>query len=240
VTAVHDPSTPEIQSVRERYARRVPHDPRYSLLNPAALLALQERQRAMLALFKRLGWSDLSQLKLHEVGSGTGSNLIEFLLMGFAPEYLSGVELLPERHAAARERLPAAVQLAQGDALALTPPPASIDIVLQSTVFSSLLDDAFQQRLADTMWAAVKPGGGVLWYDFTFNNPRNPDVRGVPLARVRQLFPQAQMQARRVTLAPPIARAVTRIHPDLYTVFNALPLLRTHVLVWLQKLNHKI
>ena len=225
----------EAQSVRERYARRAPHDPRYSLLNPAALLALQERQRAMLALFKRLGWSDLSQLRLHEVGSGTGSNLVELLLMGFAPENLSGVELLPERHAAGRERLPAAVQLAQGDALALTPPVASVDIVLQSTVFSSLLDDAFQHRLADAMWAAVKPGGGVLWYDFTFNNPRNPDVRGVPLARVRALFPHGPVQARRTTLAPPIARAVTRLHPSLYTLFNTVPLLRTHLLCWIAK-----
>jgi len=230
----------EAQSVRDRYARRAQHDPRYSLLNPAALLALQERQRAMLALFKRLGWSDLSQLKLHEVGSGTGSNLIELMLMGFAPENLSGVELLPERHAAARERLPAAVQLAQGDALVLTPPAASVDIVLQSTVFSSLLDDAFQQRLADTMWAAVKPGGGVLWYDFTFNNPRNPDVRGVPLARVRQLFPHAHVQARRVTLAPPLARALVLVHPGLYAVANVLPLLRTHVLAWVGKPPHGI
>jgi hypothetical protein len=102
-------------------------------------------------------------------------------------------------------------------------------------VFSSLLDDGFQQRLASVMWRWVKPGGGVLWYDFTFDNPGNPDVRGVPLVRVKQLFPQAQMTARRLTLAPPIARAVCRLHPALYPVFNALPLLRTHVLVWLQK-----
>jgi len=102
-------------------------------------------------------------------------------------------------------------------------------------VFSSLLDNAFQQCLAAAMWAAVKPGGGVLWYDFTVNNPRNPDVRGVPLARVRALFPQGHVQSQRVTLAPPIARAVTRVHPSLYPVLNALPLLRTHVLAWVGK-----
>ncbi len=107
--------------------------------------------------------------------------------------------------------------------------------MLQSTVFSSLLDDAFQQRLADAMWAAVKPGGGVLWYDFTVDNPRNPDVRGVPLRRVRELFPGGELRARRITLAPPIARAVTRVHPSLYTLFNAVPLLRTHVLAWIAK-----
>jgi SAM-dependent methyltransferase len=225
----------EAQAVRERYARRAVQDARYSLLNPAALWPMQERQRAMLALFRRLGWQDLSALRLHEVGCGSGSNLVELIQLGFDPAKLSGVELLPERHAQARERLPQAVSVLQGDALALGPPPASVDIVLQSTVFSSLLDDTFQQRLAGAMWAAAKPGGGVLWYDFTVDNPRNKDVRGVPLSRVRQLFPEARVRAQKLTLAPPIARAVARVHPALYTVFNALPLLRTHVLCWLAK-----
>lgn len=225
----------EAQSVRERYARRTPQDPRYSLLNPAALWPMQERQRAMLALFRRLGWTDLSALRLHEVGCGTGSNLVELIQLGFDPARLSGVELLPERHAQARVRLPATVSLQQGNALVLGPVPQSVDVVLQSTVFSSLLDDGFQQRLATSMWEAVKPGGGVLWYDFTVDNPRNRDVRGVPLARVRQLFPQARLSAQRLTLAPPIARAVVRVHPALYTLFNAVPLLRTHVLCWLAK-----
>ena len=225
----------EPQAVRERYARRAPHDPRYSLLNPAALLAWQERQRAMLALFSRLGWTDLSALKLLEVGCGSGSNLVECLLHGFMPEHLAGIELLPERHAVARARLPTPVTLLQGDAVALAPQAGSVDIVLQATVFSSLLDDAFQQRLADAMWAAVKPGGGVLWYDFTVDNPRNRDVRGVPLARVRALFPQGRIASQRITLAPPIARALTRVHPALYTLFNTLPALRTHVLCWIAK-----
>jgi hypothetical protein len=127
------------------------------------------------------------------------------------------------------------VQLWAGDASTLPVAPASQDIVLQSTVFSSLLDDGFQQQLATAMWRWVAPGGGVLWYDFTVNNPRNPDVRGVPLARLAQLFPQGRIHARRVTLAPPLARALCRFHPALYSVANALPLLRTHVLAWVAK-----
>lgn len=225
----------ETQSVRERYARRLRNDARYSLLTPSALLALQERQRAMLALFARLGWTDLSTLQLLEVGCGTGSNLIECLLMGFMPDKLSGIELLPERFEMARARLPESVNLLQGDALTLVPQAPQVDIVLQATVFSSLLDDAFQERLAQAMWAAVRPGGGVLWYDFTVDNPRNRDVRGVPLSRVRALFPQGRVQSSRITLAPPIARSVTRLHPSLYTLFNTLPALRTHVLCWIAK-----
>lgn len=230
------PASDETRAVAERYARRAntPLD-RYSLLQPDVWQTVQERQRAMLRLFVQLGLTDLTQLKLLEVGCGAGGNLLELLRLGFAPQHLAGAELLPERLAQARQLLPSIVQLWGGDACQLDIAPGSLDIVFQSTVFSSLLDDAFQQRLAAAMWSWVAPGGGVLWYDFTLNNPRNPDVRGVPLARVRALFPQAVMRHRKITLAPPIARAVCRLHPSLYPLFNALPPLRTHVLVWLQK-----
>jgi hypothetical protein len=71
--------------------------------------------------------------------------------------------------------------------------------------------------------------------DDIYSNPSNPDVRGVPVRRVRELFPQGHFTVRGVTLAPPIARRVCRIHPHLYSVFSALPFLRTHVLCWIQK-----
>ena len=131
--------------------------------------------------------------------------------------------------------LPEAVAVHVGDAAAIDLEPASQDVVYAATVFSSILDPAFQQRLAAAMWRWVKPGGGVLWYDFTVDNPRNADVRGVPPARLRALFPEARSDARRVTLAPPLARALVRVHPLLFRPFNALPWLRTHLLAWVGK-----
>ena len=182
-----------------------------------------------------LGWRTLADRHLLEVGCGSGGNLLEMLRLGFAPEHLVGVELLPERLAAARRRLPQAVTLFSGDASQVPLPAAQADVVLLSTVFSSLLDDAFQQPLAHAVWRAVKPGGGVLWYDFTVNNPRNSDVRRVPVARIRQLFPLGQVRAQRLTLAPPLGRAAARVHPALWSLLNLLPFLRTHVLAWVQK-----
>ncbi len=225
----------ETHAVAERYARRAGLADRYGALQPDVWQRVQERQRALLRRLAAEGCSDLAALRLVEVGCGSGSNLLELLQWGFLPEHLSGLELLPERHAEARRRLPPATALWLGDASVAPIEPASQDLVLQSTVFSSLLDDAFQQRLADAMWSWLKPGGAVVWYDFVVDNPRNPDVRGVPMARVRQLFPQARIADERVTLAPPIARRVCAWHPRLYGVFNALPWLRTHRLAWIGK-----
>ncbi len=227
----------ETDLVRQRYARRdaSADAARYSLLAPAALAEQQERVRAIARGLRRLGWTDPGTLRITEVGCGSGGNLLDWIRLGASSAHLTGIELLPQRLAAAQAVLPSEVQLLLGDAAQTGIAPASQDIVMQATVFSSLLDDVFQARLAQTMWQWVKPGGVVLWYDFTVDNPRNPDVRGVPVRRIRELFPQGQVSTERLTLAPPLARAVTRLHPSLYNAFNLVPLLRTHVLAWVQK-----
>jgi hypothetical protein len=157
------------------------------------------------------------------------------LLLGAKPENLVGNELLPDRAEQARHVLPQAVRIFPGDASDLPFEQVSFAVIYQSTVFSSILDDSLQCRIAEAMWRWVRPGGGVLWYDFTFNNPSNPDVRGMTRVRIRQLFPDGEFHFRRVTLAPPISRRVCRIHPLLYPAFNVLPFLRTHLLCWIAK-----
>jgi SAM-dependent methyltransferase len=225
---------PEIDAVIQRYARRNDGD-RYSSRRAEVRQMMEERRHAIMDLFFELGWRDLPARRGLEVGCGGGGNLAELMRMGFAPEHLTGIELLPESFAQARRKLPDALRLVAGDACEATIEPSSQDLIMQFTVFSSLLDDAFQQRLADKMWYWLRAGGGVLWYDFTVNNPRNADVRGVPLARVRSLFPLGRVSAQRVTLAPPLARIICRVHPALYAIFNSLPLLRTHLLAWIEK-----
>lgn len=226
----------ELAAIRARYERRsgVPLD-RYSQFNPEVLARVQERQRVMLHLLSDVGVRSLDTLDVLEVGCGSGSNLLEFLVLGAAPERLAGNELLENRAAVARARLPGGVRLHVGDAASLPFGEGSFDIVYQSTVFSSILDPQLQQSVAASMWRCLRPGGGVLWYDFIFDNPSNPDVAGVPLRRVRELFPGRTIVTRRVTLAPPIARRVVAIHPVLYRLFNLLPPLRTHVLCWIEK-----
>lgn len=233
----HDP---ELDAIAQRYARREQRLgglERYSLLRPEVWQMLHERQAATLRLLveRADAMGPVSEWRMAEVGCGSGGNLLDMLRLGLRPQHLTGIELLPERLELAQATLPPAVRLLAGDASQAAVEAGSQDLVMQSTVFSSILDDGLQQRLADAMWCWVKPGGAVLWYDFIVDNPRNPDVRGVPLRRVRALFPDGRLQVRRVTLAPPIARAVCRVHPGAYRLFNSIPLLRTHVLALITK-----
>ena len=227
----------EVDLIRERYARRAVNGiaSRYDFAHPAVHLAVQERERALLRWIAACGIAPLASRRLLEVGCGGGRNLLDFLRLGFRPENLTGNELLPERAAQARRLLPVGLRIIPGDAAELDLPAESFDIVSQSVVFTSILDPAFQQALARRMWAWTAPGGGILWYDFVYDNPRNPDVRGIPVPRIRELFPAGRLLSWPVTLAPPVARAVTRVHPALYTLFDFAPWLRTHVLCWIQK-----
>ncbi len=219
----------ELDRIAERYARRDAGD-RYSLLRPEVWQMWQERQRALLKLLATRPGQP-GDWRATEVGCGAGGNLLDLLRVGLRPEHLTGIELLPDRLVAARAALPERVRLLAGDAASADVEPGSQDLVFQSTVFSSILDDALQQRVADAMWRWLKPGGAVVWYDFTVNNPRNRDVRGVPMGRVRELFPAGRFTACRVTLAPPLARAM----PWAYSLLNAMPWLRTHRLILIQR-----
>lgn len=221
-----------LERIEQAYARRAPQDPRYHPLAPAQFQAVQARERVLASLLRRHGWGDTQALRAAELGCGSGTNLLTLLQLGFRASHLCGAELLPERAALARERLPQTVAIHQGDARQAAIESASQDLVLAFTVFSSVLDDGLQAELAATAWRWLRPGGAVLLYDFAFDNPSNPDVRGVPLRRVRQLFPQGQLDARPVTLAPPLAR---RLPAWALPVFDALPWLRTHRLIHIRK-----
>lgn len=226
----------ETDLIAQRYARRgaAGMDGRYSKLRWDVCLSFQERQRALIDLFGRYAPS-LHRLRVLEIGCGYGANLMELIWLGFDPARLVGNELLADRADVARRNLPDCCEVIEGDACTLAFPDGAFDIVYQSTVFTSILDAQFQRRLAECMWRWVKPGGAVLWYDFIHDNPSNPDVRGVPIRRVKELFPEGKYIIKRVTLAPPISRRVCHVHPLAYHIFNVIPWLRTHVVCWIGK-----
>ena len=83
-----------------------------------------------------------------EVGCGSGGNLLQLMEIGFLPENLVGNVLLEERAEVVRRRLPGGIKILVGDAAEIDLDQWPFDVVYQSTVFTSILDDGFQQKLA--------------------------------------------------------------------------------------------
>ncbi|HET9985612.1 MAG TPA: class I SAM-dependent methyltransferase [Longimicrobiales bacterium] len=215
--------------IRRVYAARR-DDGRYSWLSPGHLFLLQERERAVLALFRRECPAGLAGLDVLDLGCGTGFWLRELVKWGAAPERLVGVDLLPERVERARALGPPGAGLHCASAAATGLPAAGFDLVLQSMVFTSILSAELRAEVAREMLRLVRPAGFVLWYDFRVNNPANPAVRGVGRREIGRLFPGCRIRLRSVTLAPPLARRLAPRCRLLAEGLALLPPLRTHYL----------
>lgn len=130
-------TSPEVTAVEDRYAlrHRVGVASLYNPLNPDVFISTQERERALIELIRNVKLDPLANKRILEVGCGSGSNLLQLIKLGAAPENLVANELLPERIAQARRLLPASIAIQPGDACQLSFAENTFDIVLQSTVF---------------------------------------------------------------------------------------------------------
>ena len=118
---------------------------------------------------------------------------------------MHGIDLDEERIQKAKERIPQA-DLQIGNAAELPWLDQSFDIVLQSTLFTSILDPHLKKTAAEEMRRVVKRSGMILWYDFFCDNPWNPNVRGISKRELKTLFPDFLITFQRITLAAPLAR----------------------------------
>ncbi len=202
--------------------------------NPGNQAILFERQNGIRKLLDTHGFLPLRNRKVLDVGCGTGKVLGSLLGFGAKPENLYGVDLLPDRIAEAQKSYPD-LHFRCGNAESLEFQDAGFDLVLVFTVFSSILDQQMACNVAREVARVVRSGGGVLWYDFRYKNPRNPNVRGVTKRHIEILFPDFLIYLNSTTLFPPIARHLGRLTAKVYPLLAAIPLLRTHYLGLLVK-----
>lgn len=228
-------SSIEETRIRAAYAKRQKDDARYSYFSMGNLFIMQEREQRLLTLLKRNGLTPLHTKKILEVGCGTGYWLRAFIQWGARPENITGLDLLVDRVAKARYLCPEAVRIVDGNAAELPFPDATFDLVVQSTVFTSVLDTIMKQKMASEMLRVVKADGFILWYDYHVNNPWNPDVRGVKRREISQLFPGCCIHLQRITLVPPLVRLLAPYSWFACYVLGKIPWLCTHYLGFMSK-----
>ena len=223
------PAGAEEARIRAAYARRGGAW-RYDWGNPAYVFAMHDLERNVLTALRGSGLWPLGAKRILDVGCGTGYWLRRLIAWGARPQHAAGIDLLRERIFDAAKLSPPHLGYACGNAAGLPFRNASFDLVLQLTVFTSILDPDFRRRVADEMVRVLKPDGAILWYDFCVGNPRNPDVCPVKAAEIKRLFPGCAVELGRVTLAPPLTRLVAPLSWTLCALLNLVSPLRTHYL----------
>lgn len=232
-TAAIDEEASRIRSVYSARDSEIPWD-RYSVVNPGELFMQQQRVREVVRLLARGGHFPLGDVRILDVGCGHGGWLVDFDSWGATQQLLAGIDLDQSRLDHARGRLPRA-DLRQGQGGVLPWSDGSFDLVLQSTVFTSILDGDLRATLAAEMARVLAPDGAILWYDFFRDNPRNADVRGVKADAIQALFPGFTVALHRITLAPPISRRLAPVTWIGAMMLERIRLLNTHYIGLLRR-----
>jgi ubiquinone/menaquinone biosynthesis C-methylase UbiE len=223
----------ESERIRKVYSDR--KETRKGPLDLYGLCTLQERLELLVRFFRQAGLISLTQKKILDVGCGSGGALRRFVDFGAEPENCFGIDARSESLVLARQFNPG-ITFLEANAARLPFGDREFDFVMQSTVFTSILDDNIKREVASEITRTLRPGGHLIWYDFVYSNPRNPQVRGVGRKEIESLFPGYRYHFQRLTLAPPIGRVVVRFSPALYRSLALFPMLRTHCLCFAQKL----
>jgi ubiquinone/menaquinone biosynthesis C-methylase UbiE len=106
----------------------------------------------------------------------------------------------------------------------------SVQVVLLSTVLSSILAPATRRRVAAEAYRIISDDGILLIYDIRLPSPANPSVRPIGKGQLRALLPAACIRSHPISLLPPLARSICRIWPGLYQPLARVRPLRGHYL----------
>ncbi len=225
----------ELERIIEAYKRRKGIDRiSYSYFSPANLFMIQSRERKILEVIKRYVGEKLDEKKILDVGCGEGGELRNFLKYGAKPENLYGIDLLEDRIERAR-RINPNVNFTSGNAERLPYPECFFDLVTQFTVFTSIFDENMKRNIAREMLRVLKDDGIILWYDFIYNNPKNPDVKGIKKREITSLFPGCKFDFQKITLAPIITRAIAPYSWFACYLLEKIRIFNTHYLVVIRK-----
>jgi SAM-dependent methyltransferase len=216
-----DAAAREAERLRAAVRRRGPVEARLGA-NRGQAAIVRERDRVVEALIRS---ASAAGARLLDVGCGEGATLGRLISVG-AVATGAGVDLLQERIDRARTEWPG-VDFRVADARSLPFPDGSFDAVLAMTVFSSVPLPA-RAAVAAEIARVIRPGGVFAWYDLRLPNPANPDVRPFCAADVATLFRGWDVQVRRLTVLPPIARRLGPAAGALYPVLARFPLVLSH------------
>lgn len=199
-----------------------------------------QRDRYIIHALHEHGIRSLESKKILDIGCGAGNWLIDLESWGACRNNLAGIEINPARYEIAKSRLGSVIDqesepdqmqtvadIRIGDASSLPWEDRTFDIIMQSTVFTSIRDDDMKKRIADEMVRVLKPDGLIVWYDFNY--------KGIGAKEIQKLFRNSQIKLKRITLFPPLSQKLVRFSWMLTMLLEKMTIMNTHYLGIIKK-----
>jgi ubiquinone/menaquinone biosynthesis C-methylase UbiE len=161
-----------------------------------------------------------------DVGCGSAWFLDALVERGADPDRLQGVDLLEQRVAEARERLPDS-RFEVADARRLPFPESRFDTVLMLTLLSSLPDRPSVASALTEARRVLAPGGTLLVYEPRVPNPLNRHTVFISRRMLSGTL-GPDLEDSPLTVLPPLARRLGRRTDRLYPRLARLGPLLTH------------
>lgn len=143
------------RAYEKRKAKGLAH--RYCPFNKGFLQSVQERERALLSMLARTLGTSPAGKHILDIGCGIGATLLPMLQYGFQAQDCFGIDILEDRIAAARKRLPN-MTFECCSAQHMPFREDSFDLATMFTCLSSILSDAIRAEVCRESMRVLKPG----------------------------------------------------------------------------------
>ena len=226
----------DIEAIRSTY-RRYATEGRSRLwdaANPGYARMIRDRETALVELI-RLS-VPASGGRVLDLGAGDGRLADAVARSGIPIGRWVGIDLDGAAMAAASKAIRWA-EFFEASADQLPFEGAAFDVVVASTLFSSLPSAELEAAVAAEVRRVLVPGGWLVWYDLRRNNPTNAAVHGLSSEAVRHLFSGWDAALRSATLLPPVARRLGVATRIVYPLLESVPFMRSHLVGRLRSPN---
>jgi len=228
----------EAQAYYENYYGKKGNDRNNILINRGVLFQNLAFRKALVEALRTLPIT--KDFKILDVGSGsgTGDAFLQLLACEFHPNQLYGIDIIPERIEKGKSLFPN-MHLTCDDATNMKYESCYFDMVMESTMFVSLIDNKASVEIAAEMLRVTKPKGYIMLIDWRYDFGR-PGYNALSQKRTKDLFGVGTKTkvhcVKNGALLPPIGRFLSAHASPLYfLVQKTLPFLAGQVTTVLQK-----
>lgn len=173
----------------------------------------------------------ITEALLLDYGCGVGARLLEIYRLGATFSNLYGFDCNPSRINIAKKIFESTNIMHGENSYSIS--PKQFDVLMNSTMMSSILDDKQASKIANEFYRLTKDSGFIIWYDLCLKNPYNPNVRSYKIKDILKLFPNHKIIYRKKICLPPVSGLKELPFPLLRTI-HTIPLLRSHYFIVLK------